>query len=64
MRYDIHSPAKKIDCHILLPSGKTATKVLLGDKEIAFNKNKVFESNYVDFTIENATKTEKIGIIF
>lgn len=64
MRYDIHSPAKKIDCHILLPSGKTATKVLLGDKEIAFNKNKVFESNYVDFTIENATKTEKIEIIF
>lgn len=64
MRYDILSPAKKIDCHILLPKGKTASKVLLNDTEIAFEKTMVLNSNYVDFTIENVNQKEKIEIVF
>ncbi len=64
MRYDIKSPAKRISCHIMLPKGKQCSRVLLNDKEISFDKVKVIESDYVDFTIENAAKTEKIEIIF
>ncbi len=63
MRYDVYSPASKIAAHILLPKGKTATKVYINGEESEFTTSKIGESLYVDFTAE-ADKKISIEIIF
>lgn len=37
MRYDVYSPARKIKAHILLPTEKNCSKLLLNGKETDFN---------------------------
>ena len=65
MRYDLSTPSKKIDAHILLPKGKTCSKLLLNGKETAFTLSTVGESDYVDLTIENnCEKTLSFEILF
>lgn len=61
MRYDIYSPAKKINAHILLPKGKTCTKLILNGKETDFSENRVMHSDYVDFTV-NTNGADKVSI--
>lgn len=48
MRYDIYSPAKKIDAHILLPKGKECKKLLLNGVEHGFERELVGDSVYVN----------------
>ena len=64
MRYDIYSPAKTLNCHILLPKEKKCSKVLLNGKEIVYEISTVGKSKYVDFKIDVAQNKESIEIIF
>ncbi len=48
MRYDVYSPAKKIDAHILLPDGKQCGRLLLNGQQTEFNIEKVGSSDYVN----------------
>ena len=50
MRYDVCSSAEKINFHILLPKGKTCTKLLVDGEEHEFKTASVGESRYVDFS--------------
>lgn len=52
MRYDLYSPAKRITAHILLPTGKRCTKLLIDGNETAFEVVRVGDSDYIDFTTE------------
>ena len=52
MRYDVYSPAKKINAHILLPKGKNCSKLLVNGEEVDFRLKQVEKSTYVDFAIE------------
>ena len=64
MRYDMYSPAKKIQAHILLPKGKDCTKVLVNGKEITFESVHVRESAYVDFVITENAEKFSVEILF
>jgi len=48
MRYDVYSPAKKIQAHILLPKGRNCKKLLLNGSETAFRTETVGGSEYVN----------------
>ena len=65
MRYDIYSPAKKINAHMLLPKGKKCTKLLVNGIESSFNESIIGDSHYVDIRLEDLD-AEKISfeIIF
>lgn len=63
MRYDIYSPAKTINAHILLPKGKECAKLLVDGKEAAFTTSLVGESKYVDAKLAGDKKVS-IEIIF
>ena len=52
MRYDVYSPARRIEAHILLPEGKACREVLLGGKPIAYENEAVGESHYVNAVCE------------
>jgi hypothetical protein len=64
MRYDIYSPARRISCHVMLPKGKSCTKVIRSGKEIPFARSKVGDTDYVDFIIADAGTKESFEIIF
>lgn len=65
MRYDIYSPAKHIKAHILIPKGKTCTKLLINSSEKEFELTSVGESSYVDFEItDESSSTVRIEIMF
>ena len=51
MRYDVYSPAKKIDAHILLPVGKRCRTLLVNGKESTFAEEKIADSDYVNITV-------------
>lgn len=51
MRYDVLSKAQKINAHILLPKGKTCSKVLVNGTEREFTLSKVAQSSYVDVSV-------------
>ena len=53
MRYDIYSPAKNIKAHILMPKGKSCSKLLVNSNETDFVKNSVGNSVYIDFDIDD-----------
>jgi hypothetical protein len=48
MRYDIHSPARKITAHILLPVGKRCERLFIDGKEAPFSVESVGDSLYVN----------------
>lgn len=65
MRYDLYSPANKVNAHILLPEGKECKKLLINDKEADFEIVYVTDSAYVDFKItENSGNDLKFEILF
>ena len=65
MRYDIYSPANKINTHILLPEDKECKELLVNGEKTDFCNIKVADSDYVDFNIENNDgKKVSIEIIF
>ena len=65
MRYDVYSPAKNIKAHILLPNGKSCSKLLVNSNEMNFELSTVGESVYVDFNITDIdTAPVSIEIIF
>lgn len=65
MRYDIYSPANKINAHILLPEDKKCEEIFINGEKSDFLNIKVADSDYVDFTIENNDgKKVSIEIIF
>ncbi len=63
MRYDITSPAKEMDLHILLPKGKTCEELYTNDRKTAFTEEKIGDSLYVNADII-PTAVTKIEIIF
>lgn len=63
MRYDIYSPAKKVSAHILLPKGKTCTRLLLSGNEHPFTLERVGDSVYVN-TACTADKKVSFEILF
>ena len=48
MRYDIHSPARKITARFLLPVGRRCEKLLADGKEVPFSVEAVGDSLYVN----------------
>lgn len=65
MRYDIYSPAKKINSHILLPKDKLCKKLFVNSSDTDFKLSHVGNSNYVDFrTDTDGTAKVSIEIIF
>ena len=63
MRYDITSPAKEMDLHILLPKGKDAGALYINGQKTDFKAEKIGDSLYVNAMIE-PTEVTKIEIIF
>lgn len=63
MRYDVYSKAEKINAHILLPKGKTCSKVLVNGEEGEFSTARVGDSSYVDFSVKGKDKLS-MEIIF
>ncbi len=63
MRYDIYSPAKKVSAHILLPKGKTCTRLLSSGNEHPFTTERVGDSVYVN-TACTADKKVSFEILF
>ena len=51
MRYHLFSPAREIRAHLLLPDGKTCSRLRLNGQDAPFNLMTVGESRYVDFTL-------------
>ena len=65
MRYDIYSPAKKIKAHILMPKGKSCSRLFVNSSKTDFAKNSVGNSVYIDFDIDDIyTQPVSIEIIF
>ncbi len=52
LRYDVYSEAQKINAHILLPKGKTCSKLFVNGKETAFKISEVAQSIYVDVSVK------------
>ena len=63
MRYDIYSPAKRIQAHILLPKNKKCKTLLIDGNEYAFASELVGESSYINFITE-ANKKISFEILF
>ncbi len=63
MRYDLRSPAHTVHAHLLLPKGKTCTKLLVNGVETKFTAETVGDSAYVNATI-NETGTVRIEVLF
>ncbi len=51
MRYDISSPAYEISAHLLLPDGRSCSRICVNGREVGFSCSKVADSIYVDFDI-------------
>lgn len=64
MRYDIYSPARTINAHILLPKGRECAKLLVDSKETAFTTSLVGKSKYVDAKLPGDAKKVSIEVVF
>lgn len=64
MRYDVYSPAKKMQCHILMPQNKECKSVLVNGAEITYQVTTVRNSHYIDFEIRHADPKTSIEILF
>ena len=51
--YQLYSPAKTVECHILLPQGVCCQKVLVNHKSVPFQLSQIRQSVYADFTVES-----------
>ena len=56
MRYDLYSKAEKVNAHILLPKGKTCTKLYINGCESQFCILYVAGSAYVDVSVKGKEK--------
>ncbi len=63
MRYDIKSPAEIINAHILLPMGKSVSKIFVNGKTQNFEASQLGESLYVDF-VSDAKGYISVEVIF
>ncbi len=63
MRYDVYSPAKRIQAHILLPKGKKCEKLLIDGNASCFETELVGESLYINFTVCPSNKLS-VEILF
>lgn len=57
MRFDLKSPARKINAHILLPEGKKCKKLYVNGEKKSYKLVRIAESCYIDFTAEGSEKT-------
>lgn len=64
MRYDIYSPSKETNIHILLPKAKKCSKLIINNNENEFTESLVGKSRYVDAHVPANGKYLKIEIIF
>lgn len=64
MRYDIYSPSKETDIHILLPKAKKCSKLIINNSENKFTESLIGESHYVDAHVPANGKYLKIEILF
>ena len=48
MRYSLRSPARQVKAHILLPQGRSCSRLLVNGAERTFNDVSVDDSHYVD----------------
>ncbi len=51
MRYNVRGPAKKINAHILLPTGRECRKLLVNGADAPFAETTVDQSRYVDCSV-------------
>lgn len=63
MRYDISSPARHLQSHILLPKGKKCSALYVNGEKVAYQESVVGTSHYIDFET-NAKGTVSIEIMF
>lgn len=54
MRYDVFSPAERINAHILLPAGKACREVHVNGAKTDFRTVRVADSAYADFSVPAA----------
>lgn len=54
MRYQIKSPARTVNAHILLPHGKQATAVKIDENDCGFTVSQIGDSVYADFSVTAA----------
>lgn len=64
MRYDIHSPAKKMSVRILLPKNKKACVLLINGVETDFDIYTIGESEYVRFSVDECQENMSFEIYF
>lgn len=65
MRYDLLSPAKNINAHILMPEDKHFGKLFVNGREIPAAVSTIGSSVYIDFVIsDNEDKKITIEIYF
>ncbi len=69
MRYDVKSPARQINAHILLPKGKTCAQLYVNGVPQAFSTSTIGDSCYVDCQVaqENSvaqSKTVSFALLF
>lgn len=58
MAYQLLCPSQRVNCHILLPKGKTCKEVYLNGEKIDFEISRVRNSDYVDFSFTKAPTEE------
>lgn len=56
LRYDLYSPAERIEAHIMLPKDKTAGQVFLNGLPIDFTVSVIGEDRFVDFTVSGVLR--------
>ena len=58
MRYVLECPSRKIACHIMLPKGKTCTRVTVNGTSTAFKITGCYQYGYADFTLSKENDAE------
>ena len=64
MVLELTAPSEIVNCHIYMPKGKKASKILVNSKEVEFKNTKVRNSDYADFSFENNGERKIIHITF
>lgn len=64
MRYDVYAPSREIDAHIMLPKGKSCSRLIINGEEHPFETSCISEYGYVDKKIYANGKYTSIEIIF
>ncbi len=64
MRYDIYAPSKEINAHIMLPKGKSCSRLIVNGVQSPFETSGISEYTYVDKMIYANGKYTSVEIIF